>query len=172
MGMGRLTERAWVIAQALLGWAGLQRLQTRFWQDVFNNRIDWLGDALAMEKARALDDEKEVNMMPGGDGTGPMGMGPMTGRGLGYCAGYAAPGYAAPGFGMGRARGFRRRMYYMNGLPCGARYGAYPYGFTPYACQGTAPEADEKEVLQNQAEFLEKQLKEVRERLKGFEKDE
>ena len=30
--------------------------------------------------------------MPGGDGTGPMGMGPMTGRGAGYCAGFAAPG--------------------------------------------------------------------------------
>ncbi|MCD6310782.1 MAG: DUF5320 domain-containing protein, partial [Candidatus Eremiobacteraeota bacterium] len=24
--------------------------------------------------------------MPGGDGTGPMGMGPMTGRGMGFCA--------------------------------------------------------------------------------------
>ncbi|MCD6382905.1 MAG: DUF5320 domain-containing protein, partial [Thermoplasmata archaeon] len=25
--------------------------------------------------------------MPWGDGTGPMGMGPMTGRGAGYCSG-------------------------------------------------------------------------------------
>ncbi len=108
--------------------------------------------------------------MPRGDGTGPAGMGPMTGRGMGYCAGYAAPGYAA-GFGMGRGRGFRR-MYYMTGLPGWARYGAYPYDFAPYAFQGQAPEMDEKEALQNQADFLEKQLGEVRERLKGFEKDE
>lgn len=34
--------------------------------------------------------------MPGGDGTGPMGMGSMTGRGAGYCAGYDTPGYANP----------------------------------------------------------------------------
>jgi uncharacterized protein DUF5320 len=32
--------------------------------------------------------------MPGGDGTGPMGMGPMTGRAAGYCAGNGAPGFA------------------------------------------------------------------------------
>ena len=32
--------------------------------------------------------------MPAGDGTGPLGFGPMTGRGAGYCAGYPVPGYA------------------------------------------------------------------------------
>jgi hypothetical protein len=32
--------------------------------------------------------------MPFGDGTGPRGMGPMTGRGAGYCAGYNQPGYS------------------------------------------------------------------------------
>ncbi len=46
--------------------------------------------------------------MPRRDGTGPMGMGPMTGRGMGYCAGYAMPVYANARFGMGRGRGFRR----------------------------------------------------------------
>jgi Family of unknown function (DUF5320) len=35
--------------------------------------------------------------MPGFDGTGPMGMGPMTGRGMGFC-----------GFGLGRKFGMRR----------------------------------------------------------------
>ena len=39
--------------------------------------------------------------MPRGDGTGPEGMGPMTGRGAGYCAGTDAPGFGAPGFGRG-----------------------------------------------------------------------
>jgi len=34
--------------------------------------------------------------MPWGDGTGPMGRGPMTGRAAGFCAGYAVPGYANP----------------------------------------------------------------------------
>ena len=32
--------------------------------------------------------------MPRGDGTGPMGMGPMTGRGMGYCTGYNWPRFA------------------------------------------------------------------------------
>ena len=31
--------------------------------------------------------------MPRGDGTGPAGLGPRTGRGLGQCAGYAATGW-------------------------------------------------------------------------------
>ena len=45
--------------------------------------------------------------MPGGDGTGPQGMGPMTGRAAGLCAGNPTPGYAnpAPGMGLGRGRG-------------------------------------------------------------------
>ncbi len=34
--------------------------------------------------------------MPFGDGTGPAGMGPMTGREAGYCAGYSVPGYMNP----------------------------------------------------------------------------
>lgn len=44
--------------------------------------------------------------MPRGDRTGPAGMGPMTGRAAGYCAGYPAPGYmnpysGGPGLGYG-----------------------------------------------------------------------
>jgi len=34
--------------------------------------------------------------MPRGDGTGPAGMGPMTGRAAGYCTGSNAPGFANP----------------------------------------------------------------------------
>lgn len=40
--------------------------------------------------------------MPIGDGTGPMEMGSMTGRGVGFCTGVAALGYANPvGYGCG-----------------------------------------------------------------------
>lgn len=31
--------------------------------------------------------------MPRGDGTGPAGMGPRTGRGMGYCTGFQTPGW-------------------------------------------------------------------------------
>ncbi len=48
--------------------------------------------------------------MPRGDRTGPEGMGSMTGRGLGYCAGYDSPGYTKGvprgGAGFGGGRGF------------------------------------------------------------------
>jgi hypothetical protein len=37
--------------------------------------------------------------MPGRDKTGPMGMGPATGRGAGSCALFAAPGYLNAGLG-------------------------------------------------------------------------
>lgn len=109
--------------------------------------------------------------MPRGDRTGPMGMGRMTGRGAGYCAGFAAPGYANPvglaggfGCGHGRGRGFRR-MFHATGLPGWARYG-YPM----YA--RAAEEApDEKEFLSYQAEFLGKQLQQVKRRLSRFDED-
>ena len=32
--------------------------------------------------------------MPGGDRTGPNGMGPMTGRGAGFCGGWNRPGWS------------------------------------------------------------------------------
>jgi len=46
--------------------------------------------------------------MPRGDGTGPMGMGPMTGRAAGFCAGFGTPGYMNAGPGWGGGRGFGR----------------------------------------------------------------
>ena len=68
--------------------------------------------------------------MPGGDGTGPMGMGAMTGRAAGYCAGYAAAGFANPvggrgrGFwGAGRGRGGGRGRGFGGGA---GRFGGAP----------------------------------------------
>lgn len=101
--------------------------------------------------------------MPRGDGTGPMGMGSMTGRGAGFCAGFASPGYAkqtgyATGFGCGR--GFRR-MYNATGLPGYARYSAN--------AMASASADDEKELLNRQANFLENQLKQVKKRISNFD---
>jgi len=46
-------------------------------------------------------------IMPRGNGTGPAGMGPMTGRAAGYCAGYPVPGYMNPyGGRLGLGYGF------------------------------------------------------------------
>ncbi len=52
--------------------------------------------------------------MPQGNGTGPVGTGPKTGRGAGHCAGNNAQGWQAPGASAGMQRGFRR-----NGKPRG-----------------------------------------------------
>lgn len=112
--------------------------------------------------------------MPGGDRTGPMGMGPMTGRASGYCAGSGAPGYAVPiprrGFGMGfgRGRGWRH-MYYATGVPGwmrGAEYG----GASPYPPPYRRPDPEmEKRDLQNQAAALRSELNAIQKRLTEIE---
>lgn len=109
---------------------------------------------------------KGGDIMPRGDGTGPMGLGPMTGRGAGFCAGLAAPGYANSigcGFGFNRGRGFRR-MFYATGFPRWARFAAKNTNDAYFAS-----EADEKEFLKRQAKFLESQLDDVKKRLGKFE---
>ena len=66
---------------------------------------------------------KEVISMPLGDGTGPAGIGPMTGRAAGYCAGFGVPGYMNPAVG--------RAGFYGVGAPVVGPYGAgygMPYG--------------------------------------------
>lgn len=47
--------------------------------------------------------------MPRANGMGPMGLGPMTGRGAGFCAGYRHGNGQGKGFG-GRGLGFQLRM--------------------------------------------------------------
>lgn len=108
--------------------------------------------------------------MPRGDGTGPMGAGPMTGRSAGFCAGYDMPGYAnpAPGFGRGfgggfgrgfGGRGFRNR-FWATGLTGRQRMATGPVGPAPQP-QPT----DEVQALRTQAENLEQALRDVRRRL-------
>jgi hypothetical protein len=63
--------------------------------------------------------------MPRGDGTGPWGMGPMTGRAAGYCVGYPAPGFMNPLPRRGVGRGFGMGMAWRRGFGGGrgARFG-------------------------------------------------
>jgi len=103
-----------------------------------------------------------------------MGIGPMTGRAAGYCAGYGKSGYANPipgrGLGMGRGRGFRgrgfggggrgwRHWFYATGQPGWMRFGGYA---APY--QGSDPQT-EIQALKSQAEALESELDSVRKRI-------
>jgi len=120
--------------------------------------------------------------MPAGDRTGPMGMGPMTGRAAGYCAGYDVPGYANPGPGRrfwGRGwwwswrwpcgwwgRGWRH-WYYATGLPRWARWGYPPAWWWPPA---PLTREEEIEMLREEADWLKKQLEAVSQRLADLEK--
>ncbi len=97
--------------------------------------------------------------MPFGDGTGPLGLGPMTGRGLGYCAGRGRPGYMTPGFGWGRGRGFGRGFGWRRGWGRGWRYSAS----TP---------KEEKEMLIDELNVLREEAKAIERRLKELENKE
>jgi hypothetical protein len=114
--------------------------------------------------------------MPRGDRTGPMGFGPMTGRGAGYCAGYGMPGFMSPGGGRGFwGRGAWgggcgwRHWYYATGLPGWARGGwGWPaWGAAPVPPEGV--EEAELETLKAQAGSLERTLQALRRRIEKLE---
>ena len=127
--------------------------------------------------------------MPYGDGTGPEGMGAMTGRAAGYCAGYAMPGFQNPvagrgAFGRGTGRGGgrgggrgRRNMYYATGLPGWMRAGMdYPvhsggvFQDTRYPNLPELTPQQEAENLKNQARVMQENLNSINERMKELEK--
>lgn len=86
--------------------------------------------------------------MPRRDGTGPMGAGPATGRGLGFCTGANAAGYGA-GFGFGCRRGFGR-------------------GFGRNFTLNQTSAKTQKELLQEQKALLENRLKIIDEQLENI----
>jgi len=96
--------------------------------------------------------------MPRGDGTGPNGQGSMTGRGMGFCAGFNAPGFMNGGFGrgrgLGRGRGFAWRARAMQVMPIQQ---VQPTVIT---------EKQEKQFLEQELNALKEEMKEVENRLK------
>ena len=105
--------------------------------------------------------------MPGFDGTGPRGMGPMTGGGRGFCSPW----------GIGAAFAGSR-------TPPRVRYGYPPYGWAgaPYPSYGaptTAPgtasfapqmtREQELDFLKNQAQAMRGQLEQIEARVRDLE---
>lgn len=119
--------------------------------------------------------------MPRGDGTGPNSFGPMTGRGLGFCAGYDTPGFTQQGFGgrgygrgygFGPGRGFRSYYGYGRGLRRGFAPGTPAAPWSGYSYPAYSEE-DERNMLKDEAEFLRERLDSVEKRLSEMEeKDE
>ncbi|MBN1258522.1 DUF5320 domain-containing protein [Candidatus Peregrinibacteria bacterium] len=93
--------------------------------------------------------------MPAFDGTGPMGQGAMTGRGMGSCSGGRSWGYGGGGgYGYGR-RGMGRRGF----------WGAVR-NWMPFSPPSTS---DEKDYLKGEVKYLKEDLKAAQERLKNLE---
>ena len=112
--------------------------------------------------------------MPGGDRTGPVGLGPMTGRGAGFCAGYATPGYMNAGPGMGRGFGGggrgRRNRFWATGVPGWAVAQQAPVA-APVSQAAPVP-VDEVTVLRQEAAALRDRLEAITQRLESLEKTE
>lgn len=108
--------------------------------------------------------------MPRGDRTGPVGAGPMTGRGAGLCAGHDAPGFtnAAPGrfLGRGGGRGWGYRLF-ARGM------GGWARGFWPsryFAAPAQNP-ADEIDQLKQEVSFLERTISDLKSRMDELKSD-
>ncbi len=108
--------------------------------------------------------------MPRGDRTGRSGMGPMTGRGMGFCAGYDMPGYANTGFGRGFGIGMGRKM----GFGLGGGFGrgmAYRYGAGPYQAEPVASQKVTEASVKRDIDVLERELSSLREQLASLTKE-
>ncbi len=110
-----------------------------------------------------MGNRKEVIIMPAGEGTEPRGMGPMSGKAVGYCIEQQAPGYASPGnhsgMGRGHGRGFGRGR--------GRRYRGGITGISVPA--PTATREQELEMLKRQAEYFKRAGEDISARIEEIE---
>jgi hypothetical protein len=114
--------------------------------------------------------------MPCGDGTGPMGQGPGTGRQAGNCVAEGVPGYVDPAFRRGSGRGCGRGRWQGAGFGRGGGRGWRHRG--EKACRlgsDAGPAADELtpeqevEMLKQRAEHLKNVDENIRERIQELE---
>lgn len=96
--------------------------------------------------------------MPGFDGTGPRGMGAMTGGGFGNCG--TGAGYGGYGRGRGYGRGFGRDF----GRGFGPGYGGV-YAVAPVV---TLSPEEEKASLEHRLELLEQEATRIKDRLESW----
>lgn len=117
--------------------------------------------------------------MPGFNGTGPRGEGPLTGGGRGFCAVNLTDQDVMPSTGRsfsgrGRGRG-NRNCFYATGLPGWMR----TEKVTPFVCARgkqasdgfgeTVSKDEELDILKNQADFLKNKLENTQARIQDLE---
>jgi len=116
--------------------------------------------------------------MPFGDRTGPLGQGPRTGRGAGYCSGFAVPGSMNQGggsgsFGRGRGGGGRgrRNWFQATGLT-GWQRAAGVSGAPPAPQAAGLAESDQTQelagLLKSLTERFERALESIDNRIEGL----
>ncbi|MBN2803206.1 MAG: DUF5320 domain-containing protein [Deltaproteobacteria bacterium] len=114
--------------------------------------------------------------MPRGDKTGPQGMGPMTGRGAGFCRGFQVPGFmnsvhrrgfgCGNGFSNGNGFGWRNRTF------SGANQGwgfQQSDSFSSNEAGQNMTKEQELNVLKEQARYVEESLTNIRKRISEVE---
>jgi len=114
--------------------------------------------------------------MPGFDGTGPLGMGAMTGRGRGFCISNVLPGASlASWFGRGPGRGLSRggwRGWLGNDFAAGMLVGLGGYlahSLWARYCTPQVNREDELNLLKEEAAYLESALEQAKKRIKELE---
>ncbi|HHV64950.1 MAG TPA: DUF5320 domain-containing protein [Peptococcaceae bacterium] len=120
--------------------------------------------------------------MPGMDGTGPWGQGPLTGRGMGYCNPKAPLSRGVGFYGRGLGRGIGRGLGQGFGRGFGRGTGrgwsigsdgypqAYPEDYR--AMDYPADRTPDRSYLQQRQEILEAELKRVKESLASLVEEE
>ena len=111
-----------------------------------------------------------------GDRTGPEGLGPQTGRGIGYCTGNSVPGYqntTVPRLGLGRSsfqgRGGRfRTLYNGTGL---TRWQRNATTTTTTDTQQTLTKTQQLDALKKQAELIKNELENITRLIKEIESE-
>lgn len=119
--------------------------------------------------------------MPFGDRTGPAGLGPMTGRRAGYCAGFQSPGTMNP-YPAGGGRGYGRGWF---GRGCGwygrgrgwrnydslsGQSGVMGFGYGRIPVEQKYTQRDEMKDLKSQADYLKQQLNDIEDRIQVLER--
>lgn len=161
---------------------------------VFRRRC---GHGSGMERQQSTDTfsirlelSERKSIMPGGDRTGPVGQGPMTGSGMGVCGGAPAAGFMTPGFGaagrgvagrgrggsrgQGGGRGWRRRnMFYATGLTGWQRAATGPAPAPAAHGDSVVPAAADNQqelaMLKQQADGLAATLGEIQQRIEKLQ---
>jgi len=111
--------------------------------------------------------------MPGFDGTGPWGAGPMTGGGRGFCN---TAGAGRGWFGRGGGRGYGRGYGRGRGFGFGRGFGWRAWGPAYYDATypNVPPMGREQEIdyLQNQAQAIKDELEDIENRISQLQQQE